>query len=90
MNEQLTIPSSDTSRVIVKRWDSPSGRSFVAIAPEYRDRHGSWRLAHSAVTILPDQAAALAAAITAVAAAMDGQPVDPEPTEDDRELSRMP
>lgn len=86
----ITITTADTARILVSRWDAPSGRSFVALTPQYQDRRGEWRLSHSAVTFLPGSAAELAAAIVETAVRIEGAPIDPVPTADDRDLSRMP
>lgn len=91
MSDETTIATGPDTRLVVSRWDTPRGRSLVAIRPEYLDgRRREWRLAHSAVSFPPDEAGKVAAAVLAVAAAIDGAPDDPMPTEDDRELSRRP
>jgi len=86
----LTIDTGPDTRLVVSRWDTPRGRSLVAITPEYRDRQGQWHLAHSAVSFAPAAAAEVAAAVLEVAAVIEGGPVDPMPTQRDREESRMP
>jgi hypothetical protein len=86
----ITIPTSDTTRLVVSRWDAPSGRALVSIRPEYQDRRGDWHLAHSAVSVPPAEAPELAVAVLRVAAEIDGGPVDPMPSAEDRELSRRP
>lgn len=85
-----TIETGPNTRLVVSRWDAPSGRSLVAIAPEYQDHRGVWHLAHSAVSVPPSAASEVAAAILAIAAHIDGRPVDPMPTDVAREESRMP
>ena len=86
----LTIHTGPTTRLVITRWDAPSGRSLVSITPQYQDRQGRWHLAHSAVSIPPQNAAEVAAAVLEVAVRIDGAPVDPMPTGEDYELSRMP
>ena len=73
MNE-ISIDTAPTTRVIVSRWDAPSGRSLVSITPEYKDRSGKWRLAHSGVSVPPTEAEAVAAALCTIAAAIQGEP----------------
>jgi len=85
-----TIATGPDTRLVVARWDAPSGRSLVALTPEYRDRRGEWRLAHSAVSFPPSDAGEVAAAILEIAARIDGAPADPMPSAEDRELSRRP
>jgi hypothetical protein len=78
-------------RLLVAEWENDQGRRFVTVAPQYQDRAGGWRLAHSGLILSPSVACELAPALAAVAAAaVDGALVDPMPTEEDRELSRMP
>lgn len=86
----LVIATGPDARLVVCRWDAPSGRSLVSIKPEYRDRRGTWHLAHSAVSLPPTVAPQLAAGVLQVAASISGAPTDPAPTAEDRELSRMP
>ncbi len=62
------IDTSPTTRLVVARWDAPSGRSLVAITPQYQDRYGEWRLAHSAVSFPAADAAKVAAVVLQVAA----------------------
>ncbi len=86
----IIIPTSTTTRLTIGRWDAPSGRVLVALTPEYQDQKGEWRLARSSVSVAPADAPALAAAILEVSARIDGAPIDPAPTDADRELSRRP
>lgn len=88
--DPTTIATGPDTRLVVSRWDTPRGRSLVSIAPLYRARGGDWRLAHSAVCVPPGDAARLTAAVLAVAASIDGAPVDPMPTQQSRDDSRMP
>lgn len=89
MNENI-IPTSESTRLRICRWDAASGRSLVSIKPEYRDRRGMWRLAHSAVSVPLADAPQLAAAVLQVAASIDGGPVDPMPAQADCDESRRP
>jgi hypothetical protein len=72
MNE-ISVDTAPTTRVIVTRWDAPSGRTLVSITPEYKDRQGKWRLAHSGVSIPPAEAEAVAGALRTIAAAIQGE-----------------
>ncbi len=72
MNE-ISINTAPTARVIVQRWEAPSGRTLVSIMPEFKDRQGNWRLAHSGVSISPAEAEAVAAALSTIAAAIQGE-----------------
>lgn len=85
-----TIPTGSDMRLVVSRWDTPRGRSLVSLAPEYRTRAGEWRLAHSAVSFAPSDAQEIAAAVLAIAAGIEAQPPEPQPTAADREESRWP
>ena len=75
-------------------WSSPAGMLPPAVPwwhhPEYKDRRGEWQLAHSAKRGLPLDAGVVAAAVMEIAAFIDGGPVDPQPSDQDREESRMP
>lgn len=72
MND-ISIETARTTRVIVTRWDAPSGRALVSITPEYKDGQGRWRLAHSGVSIPPTEAEAVAAALCTVAATIQDE-----------------
>lgn len=89
MSEIEILTGSDT-RLLVREWEGANGRRLIAVAPEYRDRRGVWRLQHSGLTLAPDTARALAPTIVHMAANIDGAPIDPQPTAEDREASRMP
>mgnify|MGYP000913439145 CR=1 FL=1 len=84
------IETGTGTRLAVSRWNTPRGRSLVSITPEYGDRRGEWHLAHSAVSFAPAAAAQVAAAVLEVAASIDEAPVDPTPTEADRDGTRCP
>ena len=86
----LTIDTGPDTRLVVSRWDTPRGRSLVAITPEYRDRQGQWHLAHSAVSFAPAAAVQVIAAVMDVAARIEASPPEPMPTQEDREGSRWP
>ncbi len=90
MSEPLEIRIAPDRRLVVSRWHAPSGRLLVAVTPEYRARGGGWHLQHSALAVPPEHASRVAAAVLEIAATIDAGPVDPEPTAEDRELSRMP
>lgn len=66
-NPELTFSTGPANRLVVQRWDTPTGRSMVALVPQYRDRRGQWRLAHSAVALPPIEAGGVAEAIVMVA-----------------------
>jgi len=89
-NDRLTIDTGPSSRLVVSRWDTSRGHALVAVAPEYFDRHGEWRLAHSAVSIPPEAAGAVADAIRNIGAQINAQPPEPAPTQQDRDDSRWP
>ena len=90
MPEPLTVSLDTDRRLLVEPYENGAGRGLVTVIPQYRDKQGLWRLAHSGLMLTPDAARQLAPALVAVAAALDGAPVDPMPTDEDRELSRMP
>jgi hypothetical protein len=88
--ENLVIPTGADSRLLIRQWENANGQRFVTVAPQYLHYGGEWRLNHSGLILAPDAARELAPALLAIAAAIDGSPPEPEPTDQDRELSRMP
>lgn len=85
----IAITTTEQRRIAVSRWDAPSGRSLVALKPEYQDHHGEWHLTRSSVTFPPRHAAEMAAAIVETAAQMDDVPVAAIPPET-REAAKTP
>ena len=73
--DDVSIATGTKERLRVKTWENNSGRRFVAIAPEFKDQGGLWRLAHSGLVITPDVCRELAAAILAFAADIEAAPV---------------
>jgi hypothetical protein len=88
--EALEVQTGPDARLLLKPWENAHGLRFVTVAPEYRTRGGEWRLSHSGLILSPDAARELAPALLATAAAIDAAPVDPMPTQQDRDESRMP
>ena len=86
----IEIPTGEDSRLLVKEWENANGRRFVTVAPRYLHRGGEWRLSHSGLILAPEVARELAPALLEMSATIDGGPVDPMPTAEDREMSRMP
>ena len=84
------IPTAPNERLLLRDWEGAAGRRLVTIAPQFRDRSGQWRLSHSGLILAPEIARQLAPALVEIAAEIDGAPVDPTPTGEDRELSRRP
>ncbi len=70
----IIIATGATTRLSLSRWDAPSGRSLVALTPEYQDRQGRWHLAHSAVSVPPEEAPRVAAALVGIAANISRMP----------------
>lgn len=87
---ELEVQTGEDNRLRIFTWENQVGRLLVSVAPEHRDRGGTWHLSHSGLLMLPDAARALAPALLEMAAAIDGTPTDPEPTEEDRDDSRWP
>jgi len=90
MNDEITIETGPENRLLVAEWTNCQGRRLVTVTPQYRDRAGSWHLSRSSLMLGPDAARELGPALALVAANIDAGPVDPMPTEQDREESRMP
>lgn len=94
--EAITTPPCTTiaidhgRRLLIEPWQNAAGTRFVTVAPQHKDRSGAWRLSHSGLILSPEVARELAPALLTIAAHIDGGPVDPMPTEADREESRMP
>lgn len=83
------VIETDLGRLVVSRCELATGRLVVAIAPHFRSGSGAWR--PIAALHLPATAATeLASAVLAIGAEIAGAPRDPAPTDEDRELSRMP
>jgi len=63
---EIEIPTGPETRLLIKRWDAPTGRSFVQVVPEYLGRDGEWKLKRSATDIPVALTADVAAALVAV------------------------
>lgn len=87
---ELVIVTGPDSRLLVKEWENANGRQFVCVAPQYLHRAGEWRLSTSGLILAPEAARELAPALLSMAAVIDGAPIDPMPTEQSRDESRMP
>jgi hypothetical protein len=90
MDERIEVETGPDSRLLLREWENASGHRMLTVAPQYRDRSGTWKLNHSGLILAPEAARELAPALLALAAAIDASPEDPMPTEQDREESRMP
>jgi hypothetical protein len=77
-------------RLVVADWENANGHRFVTVTPQFSDRSGGWRLAHSGLILSPRVACELAPALVALAARIGGSPPEPTPSDQDREESRMP
>lgn len=88
--EGIELQTGPDARLLLRPWENAAGVRFVTVAPQYRDRSGQWKLAHSGLILTGDAARELGPALAAVAATIDASPIDPAPTEQDREESRMP
>lgn len=77
-------------RIVLEEWSDSHGPTRMKVASQHQRRNGSWHSAVSGLLLTPEAARALAPGLTAMAAMIDAAPVDPEPTEQDREESRMP
>ena len=77
-DEALSVePATKTpskTRLLVSKWKNAEGRRLVAIAPQYQDQAGAWRLSHSGLTLLPHAARELASALESLAATIEETP----------------
>jgi hypothetical protein len=90
MLNAITIPIAEDRRLVVDHLETVRGVRLVRVAVEYKDRIRGWQPSAPALLLRPRIARQLAPAILAMAATIDAGPVDPMPTEHDREESRMP
>jgi len=88
--DDIEILIDDDRRLVVRQHENPSGSMLVTVAPEYRDRSKSWRLAHSGLMFTPAVARKLAPALLSMAAATDTTPPDPASSEAARDDTRWP
>lgn len=88
--EELEVLTGPETRLLIRQWENERCQRFVTVAPQFKDRGGERRLSHSGLILSPNAARELASALLAMAAAIEAAPVDPLPTEQDREDSRMP
>ena len=87
---QTTIPTGRKTRLLLREYQSGAGATLVAVAPQFLDRAGEWKLSHSGLILAPDVARDLAPALVTMATTIDGGPPEPCPTAEDIELSRRP
>jgi hypothetical protein len=90
-SESIELQTGPDARLRISTFENNAGRRFVTVAPQYRDRRtGQWKLAASGLIVSPDACRDLVPALLVMAATIDGAPVDPMPTQQDRDESRMP
>lgn len=86
MNEAIHIDQSvatievaieENRRLLLRPWENAAGCLLVSVAPQYRDRTGTWRLAHSGLMLCPSAARDLGPALAAVADAIEAGEVTP-------------
>jgi len=88
--EVLEVLKGSREKVLVRPWES-NGRQYVSLAIQTLSESGEYVFMKGrSFALKPEKARELAAALTTMAAVVDGAPQDPMPTEADREESRMP
>ncbi|MBN1460968.1 MAG: hypothetical protein JXA57_15660 [Armatimonadetes bacterium] len=90
MNHTIQIVVDQDRRLVVDRWENDRGSRFVTVAPEFKDRSGRWRLAHSGLILAPAVVRELAPALLTTAATIEASPDEPQPTQAHRDSTRWP
>ena len=60
-------------RLFLEPWQNAAGRMLVTVVPQYKDRSGEWRLAHSGLMLAPDVARQLAPLLVSMADGIERQ-----------------
>ena len=88
--EVLEVLKGARERVLIRPWES-NGRHYVSVAMQTLTERGEYVFVKGrSFALKPTEARDLAAALTTMAATVDGAPEDPAPSDHDREISRMP
>ena len=86
----IIVPTTPKRRLVLKQWDGVGNPNNIQVIFQHMRPNGAWESAVNGLLLSPENARLLAPALLEIAAAIDGSPVDPMPTEEDREASRMP
>jgi fatty acid desaturase len=88
--EVLEVLKGAREKILVRPWES-NGYRYVSLAVQTLNEAGGYVFMKGrSFALKPSEAAELAAALVTIAAMVEASPVDPAPTAEDRELSRMP
>lgn len=77
-------------KILVRPWET-GGYRYVSLAVQTMTERGEYAFMRGrSFALRPEEARELASALLTIAATVDGAPVDPMPTDQDRDESRMP
>lgn len=87
---ELEVLKGTREKIVVKPWEHNNYR-YVSVGMQILTPTGDYVFQKGrSFALRPEEAREVAGALTAMAAVVDGAPVDPAPTVEDIELSRMP
>ena len=68
---EMLVVTGPESRLYIKAMRGATGRVLIAVAPQWADRLGAWRLQHSALCVTPEAARDLAHLLGTMADAVE-------------------
>lgn len=88
--EVLEVLKGVREKVVIRPWES-NGHTYVSLAVQTLTEQGEYVFMKGrSFALKPNEARALAVALNTIAATVEGSPLEPEPTVESREESRMP
>lgn len=81
MSDEIELQTGTNTRLLIAPWENSVGRWLVTVAPQYRDRTGAWKLAHSGLILAPEVARELGPVLAVVADEIEVEitgPIDQE------------
>lgn len=88
--EAIAVLKGAKEKILVRPWEN-NGHQYVSLAVQTLTESGEYVFMKGrSFALRPEEAREVAAALTTMAAVVDGAPEDQMPTDEDRALSRRP